>query len=159
MRYKSVDEIRKIVDAVVKKVGSRDPFKIARDSGILIIKQPMDDAHGMWIHEKRIKAILINENLSPARQRLVCAHELGHAMMHPDENVASIRAYTSLITSHLEVEANYFAYELEFKRLDEDATVEGVIGDYEMNEDEVALLERYFREGQESVEDDYDYYW
>jgi len=158
MRHKSVDEIREIVDKIVRKVKSRNPFEIAEYLGILIIKQPMDDVDGMWLHEKRVKAILLNENLGVGRQRLVCAHELGHAMMHPDRNVSSIRAYTSLITSHYEVEANYFAFELEFNRLDEDATVNGIIIDYEMNDNEVSLLENYFTECRKEVVSD-DYSW
>ncbi|MCL2559264.1 MAG: ImmA/IrrE family metallo-endopeptidase [Turicibacter sp.] len=159
MRHKPVIEIKKTVDALVKKVGSRDPFVIAKHLGILVIKQPLQDAHGMWLYEKRIKAILLNEALSEGRQRLVCAHELGHAILHPNRNVSSLRAYTSLITSHYEVEANYFAFELELKRLDEDATVDGLIMDYDMNTNEVRLLENYFAEIRQSTRDDDDYDW
>ena len=159
MRHKSVDEIREIVDEIVKKVKSRNPFEIAEYLGILIIKKPMEDVDGMWLHQKRTKVILLNDSLNAGRQRLVCAHELGHAIMHPDRNVSSIRAYTSLITSHYEVEANYFAFELELKRLDEDATVDGVIIDYEMNDTEMKLLENYFIEYKGSATEDSDFYW
>jgi Zn-dependent peptidase ImmA (M78 family) len=45
-------------------------------------------------------------------QRFVCAHELGHAVLHPKSNTPFLRANTLFSIEKLEVEANTFAVEL-----------------------------------------------
>lgn len=45
-------------------------------------------------------------------QRFVCAHELGHAVLHPRSNTPFLRANTLFSVEKLEVEANTFAVEL-----------------------------------------------
>ena len=44
--------------------------------------------------------------------KLVMAHELGHAVLHPKENCYFIRNKTLLLNSKNETEANKFAMEL-----------------------------------------------
>ena len=44
--------------------------------------------------------------------KLVTAHELGHAVMHPKENCYFLEHKTLLLTSRNEIEANKFAVEL-----------------------------------------------
>lgn len=43
---------------------------------------------------------------------MTCAHELGHAILHPDENTAFLKKNTLFSTDKIEVEANTFAVEL-----------------------------------------------
>lgn len=43
---------------------------------------------------------------------LHAAHELGHAIMHPDANTPFLRKCTGLLISKMEIEANKFAAEL-----------------------------------------------
>lgn len=147
MARKTNDEIRKIVDSLVRKVGTRCPFKIAEYLGIIIICQPMADLDGMWLQEKRIKAIILNKFLSSDRQRLVCAHELGHAIMHADINSSFMRTYTRLSTNRYEVEANFFSFELEFSGFDEDDTIDNIVERYGLNKYEIKLMNTYL-EGQ-----------
>lgn len=45
-------------------------------------------------------------------QRFVCAHELGHAVLHPGLNTPFMKANTLLSTDRIEREANTFAVEL-----------------------------------------------
>jgi Zn-dependent peptidase ImmA (M78 family) len=45
-------------------------------------------------------------------QRFVCAHELGHAVLHPKSNTPFLRANTLFSVEKLELEANTFAVEL-----------------------------------------------
>ena len=56
--------------------------------------------------------IFINQSLSEHEQRLVMAHELGHALLHRKENCYFIRNQTLLLNSKKEIEANKFAMEL-----------------------------------------------
>lgn len=156
MARKTIDEIRKIVEALIRKVNSRCPFKIAEHLNILVFHLPLDEVEGLWLHEKRIKAIILNKGMSLYRQRLVCSHELGHAIMHYDINEAFMRAYTHLSTDRYEIEANFFAFELEFNNLDEDITWDGLINRYGLNKEEITLMYK-FLEGQRKL-GDYDYW-
>lgn len=59
-----------------------------------------------------MKQIHINHDLSEHDQLFTCAHELGHAIMHPDANTPFLRKRTGLLISKMEIEANKFATEL-----------------------------------------------
>lgn len=45
-------------------------------------------------------------------QRFVCAHELGHIILHPHVNTPFMKAHTLFSVDRLEKEANEFAVEL-----------------------------------------------
>lgn len=61
---------------------------------------------------KNHRYIFLNEDLPPHEQKLVMAHELGHAILHRKENCYFIRNKTLLLNSKNEIEANKFAIEL-----------------------------------------------
>ncbi|WP_244961036.1 ImmA/IrrE family metallo-endopeptidase [Bacillus paramycoides] len=48
-------------------------------------------------------------------KKFVCAHELGHAILHPDANTPFMRENTLFSTEKIEVQANYFATKLLLK--------------------------------------------
>lgn len=45
-------------------------------------------------------------------KRFTCAHELGHAILHPDASTPFLRSKTLLSVDKMEIEANTFAVEL-----------------------------------------------
>lgn len=59
-----------------------------------------------------MKQIHINHALSEQMQLLTCAHELGHALLHPNANTPFLRNSTMLSVDKMEIEANNFAMEL-----------------------------------------------
>lgn len=69
---------------LVKRYGTRDPFRIAKELGIIVL----DDCDnfgllkGMYRIIKRNRFIFLNKDLSPEMKRIVCAHELGHDQLH-----------------------------------------------------------------------------
>lgn len=50
--------------------------------------------------------------MSESEQCFACAHELGHALLHPDANTPFLTKYTYLSVDKYEIEANKFALEL-----------------------------------------------
>jgi Zn-dependent peptidase ImmA (M78 family) len=101
------------VKNLVKKYGTRDPEKIIRELGIRIKYKPYKDyTKGYYINAKTNKFIVINSNLNEHEQRIVLAHELGHAVLHSAKEVHYIREYTLFPRGTLENEANKFAAEL-----------------------------------------------
>ena len=79
--------------------------------GILLTFEPLGTLNGYYTKKYRIKHIHINERLSEPEQRFACAHELGHALLHPDSNTPFLTQNTYLSVDKLESEANKFAVE------------------------------------------------
>lgn len=104
--------IRDKVKRIVKKHNSICPFEISRSKGIIINYADLGDTYGFYFCDSRIKFININNNLNEEEQRLVCAHELGHAVLHPKANTPFMRKNTLFSIDKIEREANHFAAEL-----------------------------------------------
>ncbi len=104
--------IKEIIGQLVKKYSTDNPFKLADLLGIVIVFEPLGSIHGYYSRSHRTKVIHINENLPYSKQFLTCAHELRHAILHPDENTAFLKKNTLFSTDKIEVEANTFAVEL-----------------------------------------------
>lgn len=104
--------IKKVVRQIIKKHKSNDPFQIAKEKNIIVLFEELGSTLGFYSSYKRIKFIHINNQLEEMIQRFVCAHELGHAVLHPRSNTPFLRANTLFSVEKLEVEANTFAVEL-----------------------------------------------
>jgi Zn-dependent peptidase ImmA (M78 family) len=104
--------IKKIVRQIIKKHKSNDPFQIAKEKNIIVLFEELGSTLGFYSSYKRIQFIHINNQLNEMEQRFVCAHELGHAVLHPKSNTPFLRANTLFSVEKLEVEANTFAVEL-----------------------------------------------
>ena len=100
--------IKHKVDMLCRKCDTRDPFTIAAKLGIRVLHEPLGSIRGYYSRTHRIKFIHINQDLSKERQRQVCAHELGHAILHPKSNTPFLRANTLYSVNKLETEANRF---------------------------------------------------
>lgn len=109
------ERILQIPEKLIKRFGTRDPFEIAHMLGYSV----------KFINTKKQKGfckillnnffIFINENMSPQMQRMTCAHELGHLLLHRDVLkrelfLAEMEIFD--ITDQKELEANEFAASL-----------------------------------------------
>lgn len=105
-------DIKKKIGYLKKKYGTSNPFELASYLGIDIISENLGSINGYYNMQFRIKQIHINCNLQKHVQLFTCAHELGHALMHPNANTPFLRSNTLLSVDKLEIEANKFAMEL-----------------------------------------------
>ena len=105
-------DVKKKAVSLVRVHGTNDPFKIAAEKNILILFENLGSINGYYNKQLRQKQIHINQNLNRHMQRFTAAHELGHALLHPDENTPFLRNNTFLLVDKLEIEANHFAIEL-----------------------------------------------
>ena len=101
-----------VADKLCRRCGTRDPFEIARQLGVLVNIEPLGSVKGYYSQSYHCKVIHINESLDERQRALVCAHELGHALLHPDSNTPFIRENTFYSVNKMEVEANKFAVNL-----------------------------------------------
>lgn len=100
------------VTKLVKKHGTNDPFRLARSLGIVILFMDLGAIYGFFRKYKRVKTIVINNQLDEWVKRYVCAHELGHAILHSDVNTAFLKNNTFYSVGRLENQANEFAVNL-----------------------------------------------
>lgn len=109
-----IDYISDTVKKLVKKHGTRDPFRLCDALEIRIRYKKLGRVNGFFFYQSRIRNIVLNEDLSDISARILCAHELGHACLHKDMLV-TMRAISGTV-SHSgtisEYEANIFAAEL-----------------------------------------------
>lgn len=105
-------DIKKMIMSLIRKHGTNDPFRIAMERNIILRFEDLKSTYGYFLHSNRIKFIHINNKLDESLQRFVCAHELGHAILHPRVSTPFLRAQTLFSVDKIEVEANTFAVEL-----------------------------------------------
>lgn len=104
--------IKDEVNRLIKKHDTNNPFDIARGENIIILYENLGNINGYYNKYARQKFIHINENLDSCKQYLTCAHELGHATVHPDSNTPFFRDNSFYSINKLEKQANYFSAEL-----------------------------------------------
>ena len=94
---------------LAKSFDTNDPFKVAEDKGIYIVEKNLGKVYGFYTKLYRKKLIFINNNLSQARRVFTCAHELGHAILHPNESTPKLSRQSLTSSLKIEREANEFA--------------------------------------------------
>lgn len=105
-------DIKKLVNSLVKKYNTRNPFEIAKNLNlILVLCQLSGGTRGFYQYFQRNNIIYINEDLPEDEQCFVLAHELGHLFLHKKINTILLDN-SNLKTHKYEVEANTFAAEL-----------------------------------------------
>lgn len=89
------------------------PYQLAEQLKIQIMQHNLHhEINGYYKYDRRNQYIVINSNLDDYMQRVVCAHELGHAVLHKHTNTPFMRKSTFLSVDKIETEANRFAAEL-----------------------------------------------
>ncbi len=105
-------QIKKTVERLIRKYGTNDPEKIAEYMGIIIEYRTLVGMLGFFQIYLRIPFIHVHQDLSDIMIRFVIAHELGHRILHPKENVPFLTKYTLQSVDKIERQANQFAVEL-----------------------------------------------
>ena len=127
----TIDYVVSQVEALVKKVGSRDPYIICNTLDyklhFLDLKQRLK---AYYFYQSRINNIIIDENVIELFRPILIAHELGHGVLHRE--IAMMSGFQELEVLEkrsdkpMEYEANLFAAEL----LLEDETVLKLLNEY-----------------------------
>ncbi len=79
------DHLIAVGERLVSTYGTRNPFQIAENLGIIVKECPdFGSLKGMYTVIKRNRFILLNNTLDEDTKRIVCAHEIGHDQLHRD---------------------------------------------------------------------------
>lgn len=97
---------------IIKKHRTNDPFEIADIYNINIFEHPLPShIGGFYTKIFGYSYIVINSQKLREWRKAICAHELGHALLHNQEH--TFIAMNDFVTeSKLEKEANIFAAKL-----------------------------------------------
>lgn len=111
------DDICKSAEKITETYGERDPFRLCGDMDIILLFQALgtekNAVKGFYFESHRIRTITINSDLPEELQRIIAAHELGHAVLHRTEKVRSFNELGLFDEATvMEREANLFAAEL-----------------------------------------------
>ena len=105
-------QIKAIIHKLIQKYDTNNPFYIAKKRNILIFHQSLGGILGYHTVNRRVQMIYLNADLPDHMKSFVCAHELGHSILHPQINTPFLRQNTLLSVERIEREANRFAVEL-----------------------------------------------
>ena len=113
-------EIKKLAGELKANYNTQDPFKIADRFGIktIISKTLPADRKAYTVRSENYPTmIIINGRYEQRSQMVLCAHELGHALLHP-EGVNNFAVTSDNAFKNVEYEANLFAVSLLFNEDD-----------------------------------------
>ena len=112
---RTAEHIIETVDKLVRKYHTRDPYELCQLLGIKIHYYDLQKKlKGFFFYQSRQKNIVIDNNVNNILERILVAHELGHAVLHT--KIAMMRGFQEMEVfddkSIEENEANFFAAEL-----------------------------------------------
>ncbi len=96
-------------EQLVEKYQTSDPFSLCEQMGIPIVKEELPESvRGFSISIKNRKIVYLNALLEDIMLRQVCAHELGHIMLHRQHNLIFMMEHTLYVHEKFEREADQF---------------------------------------------------
>lgn len=110
----TTDRITKVVQKLRRQYKESDPERLCMAMDILLQRMPMGKSErackGFFLRQSRIPLIMLNSDQPQCLQRIVLAHELGHASLHGAEKAFhEFQLFGSV--QRCEYEANMFAAE------------------------------------------------
>ncbi len=108
------DYIQSTAHDLIKKYDTRNPFELCKATGVEVFYADLGNLKGMYKYLKKNRFAVINKNMDSYTKTLVCAHELGHDILHRDlaKRVCLQEFMLYDMKSRPEYEANLFASEI-----------------------------------------------
>lgn len=106
--------IKHIVEGLSDLYKTKDPFKLCGCLNIKIIKSYLGSEIKGFFQEtpNGFEIIHLNTNLTEEEEKYICAHELGHALLHTDISLQFFIDNKLQIKNKYEIQADKFAAEL-----------------------------------------------
>ena len=76
-------DIKEFAQKTIQRFGTHDPFDICNQLGIVILYLPLGRMRGYCYSNENGKVVVLHDGLAEHEARVVCAHELGHVLLHP----------------------------------------------------------------------------
>ena len=98
-----------LAQKLMRRYHTNDPFELCECLDYIVLMVPLKGIRGFYQKSLRNHLIYINDSLPFHIQRCVCAHELGHALMHNSSNRIYLDNHTYQVTGKYERAADRFA--------------------------------------------------
>lgn len=93
-----------------REYGDVSVFELCENLGILVTEQDLPESvNGFYVNFGSKYVVILKAGMQFEKKRYVCAHELGHVLLHTDLNSVFLREETGFVLDKLEAEADYFA--------------------------------------------------
>lgn len=102
-------KIKRFTEMLYRKFQTNDPLAICDLLNIEVSIIPLGTSKGHYIYSNGMCSIFINKNFDFDIRRAICAHELGHALIHTNTNIRFMTECTFFSENIFEREANLFA--------------------------------------------------
>ncbi|SDM68918.1 ImmA/IrrE family metallo-endopeptidase [Acetanaerobacterium elongatum] len=104
-----MDRIIELARSLVQKYYTRDPFKLCEELRVHVVYTELPKTvEGFYQYIDGYKFIYLNNALDEDALRVICAHELAHALLHTDYNVLELLRDTFFYCPRFEREADIF---------------------------------------------------
>lgn len=101
------------VQTLKEYYGTADPFELCDYLDILVLDMALPPSvNGFYSGAGGCQVIYLSTALERVQRKSICAHELGHALLHAHTNGIFISSATLLVPSRYEREADLFAAHL-----------------------------------------------
>ena len=104
-----MDKIIELAQSLTKQYRTRDPFILCGELEVHVVFTDLPQTvEGFYHYIDGHKFIYLNNALSENTARVICAHELAHALLHTDYNVLELLRDTFFYCPRFEHEADVF---------------------------------------------------
>lgn len=115
MSFKT-SEIAARANGLVRRYGTRDPYRLAEELGITVMPRDFVSQRGAYKVILRNRFIFIKSDLPPVMEKIVLLHEIGHDSLHRAEAVrmGGFEEFNifDMRDDRMEYEANIFASQI-----------------------------------------------
>ena len=105
-------KIKRLAQSLIDKHGTNDPIQLADALGVNVLYCPLGATLGYYMHDRRNKIIVINDQTNDEIRPYICAHELGHVLLHGTSNLPFLSRHTLFSIDKIERQADTFAAEI-----------------------------------------------
>lgn len=107
-----MEDAKRTAVELIEKYHTNEPFELAEQLGVYTQVGPLGKIFGCCLTIAGQRFIYINSDLDTPTQKMVAAHELGHAVMHREDYFFFNWMNDTTYRSRAEIEAHTFAAEL-----------------------------------------------
>ena len=102
----------KIIDEILDKYNTDDPFIIAEKLGFPVQRCELNNYNGKSVYSNNNTTLFVNNNLNIIDSLITCAQELGYALMYPKRSAIFIHNNSKNNKCKEEINCNNFAIAL-----------------------------------------------
>lgn len=86
-----MDKVQQEADKLTERYGTNDPWRLCAKLGFTVFISDLPPGVRGFYHRVEGKSMIhVSKWLSSTQMKLVCAHELGHAVLHQQKDVCKL---------------------------------------------------------------------